>query len=888
MDRLHLAHTPARRMMIGVWILIAVVAGAGWWAPGGWARRGAIVLLRAAGLVSLVLAVRGVSVPERDQRPRHLVYLLDRSDSIDDEQAEWMARRVASLEAIRPPQMSRSLIAFGADAAVVPASRGPIDAEELLRAMQSAAVTRASTDLEAALLSALSAMPPQDRSRVILLSDGRQTAGNVERMLPHVRRLGLEVYPVVLASSMPAGAVWEQLVVPPTITRGDSVPVSVSFSSGSRAAQPVEVAVSIDGVVLTRRRTMLRQGTRVLELSVPSLDSGTMRLEVTATFANQPPQQRVAYVDVQGPPRVLAVLDRPTELPPVAAALKRHGVEVAVAMPGELPTSPTGLLDYDAVLLLSVPKSAIAQPQADALRRYVEELGGGLAMVGLGGELREEITREAPLDALLPVRFEAKGVQEAERRVCIVMLIDRSASMYGPRIAATKRAAVELIKQLSPEDLVGVFAFDTTPYVIVEVQPAHQAGAQIVDKLVRLKATGGTNIFPSLKAAQVRLQASGAMVKHIILLSDGNTPIDLNAYRQLMAEFTQQRISISTIGVGSVAINTDFLEWLSVKTGGQLYLLRSLEELPQLVARDTEQTLGQLPFSEGMFQPERAPSAGWFEQIGRWPPLKGFLTTTAKPGASVELQIRQPATRDGAVPETAHPLVAQWPLGLGRVAVFASDADARWSPDWVRWPQYEAAWAELLRRVMRPQPEQEVFVWVNDQLGAPELVVEAALSNPTAELVTADGTPAGALPLVQQGGLRWSAPVSDLADGWYRLVLRSGASAAPAVGADAPATGETGATDARPSDASRPLFVNRWIHLGHPQETQEERPYLPPDTALLSRIAQQTRGVLDAPDRAFLPPTEWVERRRSLRGWLVLLAMALLLADVAVRGRTLL
>src|SRR3989338_2741219 len=101
-------------------------------------------------------------------------------------------------------------------------------------------------------------------------------------------------------------------------------------------------------------------------------------------------------------------------------------------------------------------------------------------MVGLGGEIAQEISTPSPIDALLPVQFEPKGLQESKRRICIIMLIDRSASMMGPRIAATKRAAVALINQLYAEDLVGVLAFDTQPYVLVEVQQAGLVSTQLV------------------------------------------------------------------------------------------------------------------------------------------------------------------------------------------------------------------------------------------------------------------------------------------------------------------------------------------------------------------------------------------------------------------------
>ena len=35
------------------------------------------------------------------------------------------------------------------------------------------------------------------------------------------------------------------------------------------------------------------------------------------------------------------------------------------------------------------------------------------------------------------------------------------------------------------------------------------------------------------------------------------------------------------------------------------------------------------------------------------------------------------------------PLLARWQYGLGRAAVFASDAKTRWAADWVTWKGYD-------------------------------------------------------------------------------------------------------------------------------------------------------------------------------------------------------
>ncbi len=852
------------------WVGAASILAIVWWArsiPLTGSRRRLVMGLRVAALLCVLGALHGWAHLRRTEQPRHLVYLMDQSASIDDAQRAWMARRLASLEAIRPRSMTREVMAFGAQArAIFPNQSGPLtDAAAVDHALRSASLNRRDTNVEGALVSAVSAMPIPARGRIVLLSDGRQTAGDVERVLGYLRQLGVEVYPVVVpgVASSGGGMSWESVTAPPVVQRGSSVPLRLLFRNRADHRVNATIAIREHGVVIDQKRVSISPEWRVVTMPVPALKTGTLVLDV-AVAINGAVQHQPVYVEVEGPPKVLVVLEKPTVLPMVGTALKHRDMEVAIATPAELPTDPNELVEYDAVMLAHVPKSSLSAPQAAALTVYVEHFGGGVVMVGLGGKWEEELSRTDPLDALLPVRFEPKGLREAKRRVCMVMLIDRSASMMGPRIAATKRAAVELVKQLEPDDLVGVLAFDTEPYIVAEVQPARQVTNDIIERLVHLKSTGGTDILPALKAAQQRLNLTGATVKHILLLSDGVTPFQAKEYAELLVTLKQQHITISTIGIGAAFVNTAYLDMLARTTGGSFYQMRNLDELTSLIARDTQQTLAELPFTEGHFVPAAPDASEWFDTIHDWPPLKGYFTTTPKDGAHLELAIRQE--------QEWQPLLAQWARGAGRVAVFASDAESRWSPDWLRWPKFEVVWAEIARRVMRPRQQENVFAWVERDHGAPMLVVEGRLSNPTAELLSTTGGTAP-LALGQVSPYRWRAPMEQLDSGWYQVVIHAQAQ---------PPAARPPAPEAAPS-----VLVKRWIQVGRVVQ-ESERQGLPPDEAMLRHIADATHGVMDVPDRAFVPPTDWVEERVPLRGWLIPLAMLLVLIDVALRGKTML
>jgi hypothetical protein len=50
------------------------------------------------------------------------------------------------------------------------------------------------------------------------------------------------------------------------------------------------------------------------------------------------------------------------------------------------------------------------------------------------------------------------------------------------------------------------------------------------------------------------------------------------------------------------------------------------------------------------------------------------------------------------------PLLAFWPIGLGRSAVFASDVKDRWAKNWVTWRGYGPFFASVVRTLARQRP----------------------------------------------------------------------------------------------------------------------------------------------------------------------------------------
>ena len=84
-----------------------------------------------------------------------------------------------------------------------------------------------------------------------------------------------------------------------------------------------------------------------------------------------------------------------------------------------------------------------------------------------------------------------------------------------------------------------------------------------------------------------------------------------------------------------------------------------------------------------------------------------------------------------------------------------------------------------------------------------------------------------------------------------------------------------------------PVFAKRWVQIGTPPSA-DEAVGQPPRETLLRQMARATGGLYDAPDRALIPATTTGTVTEPLLGWWLPLALLLLLADIALRGATML
>jgi len=398
--------------------------------------------------------------------------------------------------------------------------------------------------------------------------------------------------------------------------------------------------------------------------------------------------EALSIVDVRGRPLYLYVEGEEGESRYLVDAMGREGIRLELRSPEGLPESVHELAGYDGIIFSDIPAHRIRESRMSALRDYVEKLGGGFVMIGgmnsfgVGGYYR------TPIEEVLPVKLKAPD-QEESQSSALALVIDRSGSMSGQKIEICKAAAVASAELLSNKDFIGVYAFDSQAHEIVPMTRVTSTSS-IAGQIALIGSGGGTNIYPGMAKAREELSAVKAKVKHMIVLTDGQTSGE--GYQALASQCHAEGITISTVAVGAGA-QVGLLQSIAAAGGGQSYVTMDPTSIVRIFTQDTLTHTGRM-IREEAFEPrlvEAHPMLRDWEN-GAAPPLLGYVKTNRKATAQVPL-----------VTDTGDPLLAHWRFGLGKVTAFTSDCKSRWAALWVTdWPGYSALWSQILRETARP------------------------------------------------------------------------------------------------------------------------------------------------------------------------------------------
>jgi uncharacterized membrane protein len=789
-----------------------------------------------------------------------LIGLVDASHSVSSGAIEATATAIESIQASLRPDDLRILV-FGARAAAI------ADTATLRRLSGASAredldrlVSPEATNLEQALAAARAEIPPGTNARILLFSDGHETEGDSRRIAD---RLAAEHVPV-FARAMAVRDLrdtWIEAVRVPRAPMAEAV-ATLDVVLGSQAVRPVQVLVREGTRVLARTTVEVGLGVSTASVDVrfdtpgPHLVETVMSPATAGADALGENNTLLTEIVVEPRPRVLYVHADPGGAPVAARVLAEAGFQVTDARPQALPTASEAFDRWDVVLLSNLARPRLSAEAMGAIATWVEERGGGVLFVGGPALLPDPLLEDRPdyrrteLERVLPVTFE----REDEPDVALVIVLDRSWSMNGIAMELSKAAAEAAANTLDPLHMVGVLTFNNQTAWDVPLSRVRDSRPTLHDAIMRITASGPTNIYMALAQAHDALLSIRARAKHLILLSDGQT--EAADFESLLRQMTDARVTVSTVALGAEA-DVMLLRNLATWGGGRSYVVEDARQVPEIFVKEAKDAVEQGVDEQDGIRPVRGAIDLWRDPAAEFPVLQARNAVTRKPGAIDLLS----TSRGDA-------LLTVWPAGLGRTAMFAADVDGRWTRDWLAWPGFGSFLGTLVRSLApRHLPARALSVTAGDRQG-PLRVLTVAL-----EARDRQGRAEGFL-----------TPVIDV----RAANLQPGRFALQQIG--------TGRYEARVVvDVTEPLTFSltegsaatvsaaRVFAADHAAEYR----FGDPDEQRLAEIAQLTGGTMNATAEDLgRAARSSATRRHPVGPWLLLTALLAWLVDIGVRRVT--
>ncbi len=789
------------------------------WLAWDWRRqpRHAHLLLKVAMIVAVILALAEPSLSYRARKVA-LAVLVDTSASVSDADLTRESQLLTQIDEARGSNQVD----------VIPFARTPQPLGEKLT--RTTGVEGRGTNLEAPIRQALASLPAGMLHRIALITDGNENSGAVTRAAWQARQLGVSIDAIALAGRPQPQLKTEAVGIPGAVFTGERFPVDLTIYSPR--ATPASVQLSAEGKQLGLHQIALEAGENRVRIRTSLNAAGAIDISGKIESPGLGESRFENAVAVRRP-RVQWI----SEDPP---GTEGHIVDVLTANRFDFTQSKALPADLDGTQLVVFNNINIdAVPAADKQRLETYVQGGGGAL-WIAGERNVYVDhKDAPEDPLART-FPAKLVPpRSPQGTCVVLIIDKSSSMEGKKIELARLAAIGVVENLKADDRVGVLIFDNSFMWAVPIRGADNK-ALIKREISGIIPDGGTQIAPALNEAYRKILPVNAAYKHIVLLTDGIS--EEGDSLGMAKDAATNRVTISTVGLGQ-DVNRTYLEKIAVTAKGKSYILNEPAGLEQILLKDVQEHTGTTAIEKPIKAEVKHAQSDLLDKVDveHAPTLAGYVRFETRPTADEILAV------DGT-----DPLLVRWQYGLGRAAIFSSDAKSRWAASWLTWPGFDRLWTNIFRDLLPHGNESEAVARYD---GAnEELVVDYHLSG-RADLTSAVAVPPD-LYVMGPGDFRKPLDLTRVSPGTYRGRLRIGSL--------------EGLFRVRPLNESR-----SFPEVGLYRQESELSDYGSND-ALLKSIAQSTGGRFNpSAKQLFDDGGKYIDS--TMRLWPGLLAIALLL-----------
>jgi Ca-activated chloride channel family protein len=172
------------------------------------------------------------------------------------------------------------------------------------------------------------------------------------------------------------------------------------------------------------------------------------------------------------------------------------------------------------------------------------------------------------------------------------LVLDRSGSMKGEKLANMKNATRRVIEQFTPQDIVSIIIFDDTVQTLLPAVYATNK-EDLLAKVDTIEECGGTAMSLGIEAGKDELlrHMTDERLSHMLLLTDGQTWGDEDTCRSLAESMGHKGVRITALGLGA-EWNEKLLDDLATMTNGASDYIADPTQIDTFFQRTMQQVQG--------------------------------------------------------------------------------------------------------------------------------------------------------------------------------------------------------------------------------------------------------------------------------------------------------
>lgn len=645
------------------------------------------LIVRGFVTVCVLLALLGVQLPVGGNRTA-TIFMVDLSNS-NKEHLEEAKNYLGETIAQMPSGNSYGIVTFGNNTLVEQFVTGEKQYTGLMTIPEKSA-----TNFEEAISKAISMIPENSKGRLVFLTDGKETKGDIHRMAQAVTASGIEMCALLYENEQLQDAYIDNVSLPAYLHPGDEYSIQVLVESNY--ITDAVITIYNGSKQVAANQVHLNKGSNhfVFREQVSEQIEGNamenLRIQVNAEGDGcEENNSYNAFSVIEAPPKVLVITDSNTDITAFSTVLKAVGSDYTVLSALNAPDNIQDMLTYKSIILVDTYIDELPYGFLANLETYVKDYGCGFVCCGGEDSFALGGYRDTVIETVLPVDMELRGMNEAPS-MAMVMVIDHSGSMLGDvngqggsNLDVAIKATNVAVDNLRDKDYVGVLTFDDGYEWQVELTEAADRES-IKNSVKKIEAGGGTTIKPALQEAYRVIAQSNAAVKHVILLTDGMG--ETTNYADVVKNYSESGITLSTVAVGTGS-DTKLLEGLAEQCKGRYYYSDLSSDIPKIFAREV--FLGGDSFIQnGDFALSVRSGHELTRELftGGWPYVYGYVAALPKTASS---SIITSAGKDD-------PILTVWQYGLGRTVAWNTDVTGEWTAGFSGTEDYARLWKRIV------------------------------------------------------------------------------------------------------------------------------------------------------------------------------------------------